>query len=120
MAEFGSNQKVVLTDEQIEELEHLGSTLSVDQCADYFGVAKQTFYNILERQPEAGRRYRLGKAKMVVDMGQSIIKQGREGNIQALMFYLKTQAGWRETNVTEHTGDVTLRTITRTIVDPKA
>jgi hypothetical protein len=27
-----------------------------------------------------------------------------DGNTSAAMFYLKTQAGWKETNVQEHTG----------------
>ena len=120
MAEFGSNEKVVLTDAQIDEIENVAAMLSVDQCADYFGVSKATWYAILERQPEAGKRYRQGKAKIVFGMGASIIEQGLAGNVPALMFYLKCQAGWKDQTSIEHTGDVTLRTITRTIVDPKA
>ena len=32
-------------------------------------------------------------------MANDLLQQTREGNTAAMMFYLKTQAGWRETDV---------------------
>ena len=119
MAAFGSNEKIVFNDEQIAQIEALGAYLSLEQVADYFGVSKPTFYAIMDRQPEVGLRYKEGKAKAIQNMAKSLIMSGLEGNTAAQCFYLKTQAGWKETAVTEHAGDVTLRAITRTIVDPK-
>jgi len=118
MAEFGSNELIVLNSEQIAQVEALAGYLSVDQVADYLQIGKATFYKIMERQPEVGERYRAAKANMVGDVAKSLIMQAREGSVPAATFYLKTQAGWKETNVTEHAGSVEINEIKRTIVDP--
>ena len=92
-----------LNDEQIAQVEALGAVLSVEQIADYFGVGKTTFYAIMERQPEVSERYKKGKAKAIGSVAQGLLQQARDGNTAAAMFYLKTQAGWRETQNIDHT-----------------
>ena len=92
-----------LTPEQIAQVEALGAVLSVEQIADYFGVGKTTFYAIMERQTEVSERYKKGKAKAIGSVAQGLLQQARDGNTTAAMFYLKTQAGWRETNQIDHT-----------------
>lgn len=109
MAAFGSNEKIVLTDDEIIKVEALGSYLSLEQVADYIGVSKATFYAIMERQPEVGIRYKAGKARAIENMAKSLIMTGLEGNVAAQTFYLKTQAGWKETQVQEHKGGVTIQ-----------
>src|SRR5690625_2647106 len=99
----GGRPPIVLTDEQIAQVEALGAVLSIEQIADYFGMSKTTFYAIMERQPEVSERYKRGKAKAIGTVSQGLIQQEREGNITAAIFYLKTQAGWRETQAIEHT-----------------
>ncbi len=94
----GGRPKKQLDDEQIAQVEALGAYLSIEQIADYFGLGKYTFYRIMDRQPEVSRRYKKGKAKAVGAVAQGLLKQAREGNITAAIFYLKTQAGWRETS----------------------
>lgn len=118
MAEFGSNEKIVLTDEQIVQVEALASTLSLEQVAGYFGMSKVTFYAIMERQPEVGLRYKKGKANAINMVAKGLIMQALEGNTAASCFYLKTQAGWKETNVTEHAGGLEIKEIRNVIVDP--
>lgn len=92
-----------LTPEQVAQVEALGAVLSVEQIADYFGVGKTTFYAIMERQPEVSERYKKGKAKAIGSVAQGLLQQARDGNTTAAMFYLKTQAGWRETQQIDHT-----------------
>ena len=99
----GGRPRVKLSDEQIAQVEALGSVLSIEQIADYFGIGKTTFYAIMERQPEVSERYKIGKAKAIGSVAQGLLKQAREGNTSAAMFYLKTQAGWRETHNIDHT-----------------
>lgn len=93
---IGRNDKVVLTSEQIAQVEALAAVLSLEQIADYFGVGKVTFYAIMSRQPEVAVRYHKGKAKAIEGVASSLLKQTREGNTSAIIFYLKTQAGWRD------------------------
>lgn len=99
----GGRPPKVLTTEQIVQVEALGAVLSLEQIADYFGIAKATFYSIMERQPEVSIRYKKGKSKAIGSVAQGLLQQAREGNTTAAMFYLKTRAGWRETQQIDHT-----------------
>ncbi len=99
----GGRPAIVLPDEQVAQVEALGAVLSIEQIADYFGISKTTFYAIMERQPEVSERYKKGKAKAIGSVAQGLLQQARDGNTTAAMFYLKTQAGWRETQQIDHT-----------------
>lgn len=83
--------------DQIAQVEALASVLSVEQIADYFGIGKTTFYELMQRQPEISERYKKGKTKAIGNVAQRLLQQAQEGNLTAIIFYLKTQAGWKET-----------------------
>jgi len=99
----GGRPPKTITSEQVSQIEALGSVLSIEQIADYFGISKTTFYAIMERQPEVNERYKKGKAKAIGSVAQGLLQQAKSGNTTAAMFYLKTQAGWRETQNIDHT-----------------
>lgn len=112
-----------LTDDQRAQVEALAAYLTQEQIADYFGMARNTFAAICEREPDVLERYKRGKAKAIGAVAQGLIQQARNGDKVAAMFYLKTQAGWRETDRLEHSGPdggAIPVEIKRTIVDPKA
>jgi len=87
-----------LNKDQIAEIETLAAVLSIEQIADYFCVGRTTFYEIMERQPEVSEQYKKGKSRAINDIGTSLITKARSGDTASQIFYLKTQAGWRETN----------------------
>lgn len=91
-----------LSEAQKAEVETLAAVLNVGQIADYFGVGRTTFFAILERDAEVAERYKRGKAKAIGAVAQSLITKARAGDTASMIFYLKTQAGWRETAVLEH------------------
>jgi len=93
-----------LTDDQKSQVEALAAYLSQEQIADYLGIAKATWYAILERDPEVSERYKRGKAKALTEVAQGLLQKAREGDTASTIFYLKTQAGWRETTKLEHSG----------------
>ena len=93
----GGRPPIVLTPEQVIELQALAAVLNKSQLADYFGVSHVTLLAIEERQPEVSLAYKAGKSRAIADMGNNLIGQARDGNTSAAIFYLKTQAGWRET-----------------------
>lgn len=87
---------------EIAQVEALSAFLTVEQMADYFGMSKTTFYELMERQPEVSERYKKGKAKAIEKVGQSLLQKALDGNTTAMIFYLKTQANWRESQHIEH------------------
>ena len=91
-----------LTDAQKAEVETLAAVLSTSQIADYFGIGRTTFFALLERDAEISERYKRGKARAIGTIAQCLITKARGGDTASMIFYLKTQAGWRETAVVEH------------------
>ena len=112
-----------LNDEQRAQVEALAAYLSQEQIADYFGIGKTTWFAMLQRDEDISERYKRGKAKAIAVVAQGLLQQARSGDKAAAMFYLKTQAGWRETNQIDHTssdGTMTPSSIERVIVKPDA
>src|SRR6056297_1430576 len=93
---------ITLRPEQVHEVETLAALLNQDQIADYFGIARNTFRAICAREPEVGERYKRGKAKAIAHVANGLLQKARAGDTTSAIFYLKTQAGWRETKVMEH------------------
>lgn len=99
---------IALTPEQVVEVETLAALLSQEQIADYFGIARATFRAICERDEEVLVRYKRGKAKAIAHVANGLLQKARSGCKTSSIFYLKTQAGWRETSEIAHvaeTGD---------------
>lgn len=99
----GGRPAIVLNDEQVTQVEALAAVLSAELIADYFGIARRTFYDIMERQPEVHARYKSGKAKAIDSVAKGLLQKARDGDTASAIFYLKTQAGWRETQQIDHT-----------------
>lgn len=91
---------VELTPEQLDMVEEKAAYLTTEQIADLFGIARATFYNIRQRQPEVSRRYEMGKARKIARFAEQLEKKGfgevDKGDTTALIFFLKTRARWSE------------------------
>lgn len=88
---------VTLTEAQRAEVETLAAVLNAEQIADFLGIGRTTFFSLLNRDEELSERYKRGKARAVGAVAQSLVTKARGGNVTAMIFYLKTQGGWRET-----------------------
>lgn len=102
---------VMLTPSQREEIETLGALLSQDQIADYLGISRSTFHAICDRDADVLERYKRGKAKAIAHVAKGLLQKARSGDTVSSIFYLKTQAGWRETDRLEHAGGLTINVI---------
>lgn len=100
-----------LDEKQIAQVEALAAYLTLEQISDYFGITRPTFDAICERQPDVFLHYKKGKSKAVASIASNLIKQAQDGNTTAAIFYLKTQAGWKETQVTENTSKIEVSTL---------
>ena len=98
----GGRPQKKLTDDEKAQVEALASVLSIEQIADYLGISKVTFYAIMERDSTVSERYKRGKAKAIGSVAQGLLKKARDGDTASAIFYLKTQAGWRETQHIDH------------------
>ncbi|MGQ4834762.1 MAG: hypothetical protein ACP6IS_12830 [Candidatus Asgardarchaeia archaeon] len=98
------NRKIEFTQKQINQVEALASVLTVEQISEYFGISYVTFGRLRKDNPEIDKAYKKGKAKAIYDVASGLLETAKKGNLTARMFYLKTQAGWREANRTELTG----------------
>ena len=92
----GGRPAVELTAEQVIELKALAAVLNKSQVADYFGISENTLRAIEKRQPEVSEAYKKGRVNQIAGMGGNLIKLAKAGNVAANIFYLKTQAGWKE------------------------
>jgi len=92
----GGRPIIEFTPEQTAQLEALSAVLTKRQIADYFNISETTLRAIEDRQPEVFDAYKKGRAKAFAGMGQNLMKMAQAGNVAANIFYLKTQAGWKE------------------------
>lgn len=100
-----------LTPAQKAEVETLAAVLNAEQIADYFGIGRTTFFAMIRRDPEIGERYKKGKARAIGAIAQTLIQKARSGDTASMIFYLKTQGGWRETVAVEQLAEPEPRTL---------
>lgn len=93
----GGRPRTELTEAQITELETLAAVLTQDQISDYMGIPSRTLRAIMARDDSVSAAYKKGRAKAIGRVAQSLLRSATEGNTTAQIFYLKTQAGWKET-----------------------
>ena len=91
-----------LTDEQVVELGALAAVLSQEQIADYFNISRKTFYEMIQRDTRVSTQYKRGRSQAIANIGGNLLSQAKAGNTAAAIFYLKTQAGWKETQVVQN------------------
>ena len=91
-----AKQRIKLTPEQRESVGKLAGLLTQEQLADFLGVSRSTFKNLLERDSELSSLYKKGRAKVLAGVAQNLVQKALDGNLTAAIFYLKTQASWHE------------------------
>ena len=95
-----------LTEEQITQVTALAAFLTIDQIADYFGLSDKTLRNRMAEDPAVSTAYKKGKQRAIADVAGNVLSKARQGDNACMFFYLKTQAGWRETRGIEHSGQI--------------
>lgn len=88
--------KITFTKEGLRQIRKLAPYLTQEQVADFFGMSERTFRRIRERDEAVERAYKEGKADVLHQVAENLVKRALEGNITASIFYLKTRGGWSE------------------------
>ena len=107
----GGRPPVVFNAEQTAQVRALSSVLTKGQIADYFGISETTLRAVEERQPEVSEAYKKGRSEAVLDIASNLMSQARDGNTTAAIFFLKTKAGWRETDAPQNQQPITLNLV---------
>lgn len=80
----------------------LGSTQ--ENIATLLGKSVDT----LTRNERTADALAAGKAETIAKVAGSLVRKALSGDTTSAIFYLKTQAGWKETSVNEHVGGMNL------------
>ena len=96
--------KKQITEDQLEHIERLASVLNTGQLAGFLGMCENTFRKLRAEDPRIDEAYKKGRSDAMAKVGVSLLKQALGGNTTAQIFYLKTQAGWRDKVEVEHSG----------------
>jgi hypothetical protein len=107
-------RRTELTADQMTQVEALAAYLTQEQIADFFGITRLTFQAMVARDENISMHYKKGKAKAIGAIAQGLISKARAGDTASAIFYLKTQAGWRETQVIESNNTTSIG-----FIDPK-
>lgn len=99
MANKGGRPPRVFSEDEIKQVGLLAARLTKGQIADKLGISENTFREIEKRQPEVSEAYKKGKAEQIDEVVGHLLEQCRKGNITGIIFFLKTQANWREEQI---------------------
>ena len=78
--------------------------LTQEQIAAALGISESTLHQRKRDSADFAAAIKRGKAKGIALVTNKLMESIKGGNMTGMIFFLKTQAGWKETNVQEHTG----------------
>jgi len=78
--------------------------LTHEQIAAALGISESTLTKRKKENTDFTDAIKRGKAKGIALVTNKLMESIKGGNMTGMIFFLKTQAGWKETNVQEHTG----------------
>jgi len=87
-----------LTDEQTAQVQKLAAVMTQEQIADFMGISDRTLRRRMREDENVLSAYARGRAQAIATVAASLLKQAQSGELRAMEFYLKTQAGWKETS----------------------
>ena len=85
--------------------------LTQEQIAAALGISESTLTKRKKENTDFTDAIKRGKAKGIALVTNKLMESIKGGNMTGMIFFLKTQAGWKETNVQEHTGSVKIGAI---------
>jgi predicted DNA-binding protein (UPF0251 family) len=86
--------KIEIDLQEVEQLAAQG--LTQEQIASSLGISQDTLYTRKRESIEFSEAIKKGKAQGIRYVSNLLFEQAKEGNMTAIIFYLKTRAGWSE------------------------
>jgi hypothetical protein len=110
-----------ITPETLECVEYLsGLGLTQTQIHDFFGIGNNAWYERKKDYPELEIAFARGKAQTIGRVSGKLMEKIESGDLGAIIFYLKTQARWRDGGMggSDEGGDKPISALTITVNDP--
>lgn len=86
--------KIEIDLKQVEALAANG--LTMQQIADSLGISRTTLQMRKAENEQFEQAIKRGKAKGIAIVTNKLMEQIKSGNTTAIIFFLKSQAGWKE------------------------
>lgn len=99
MSKKKTKPKIEIDLSMVESLATQG--LTNQQIADSLGISERTLQNRKKDNAEFAEAIKKGKAKGIAVVTNALMKKIKSGNVTAMIFFLKTQGGWKENNQLE-------------------
>ena len=107
MSKRGRRPALIINNEVLDKIEEFsGLGMTQKQIAAYFGITYVTLNNLKKKNYKLDQAFKKGKSAAIAIVCGQLRQQINLGNITAIIFYLKTQAGWSEKNTLELQSDV--------------
>jgi len=100
------------------------ATRQTVQLHTMVGTTQADIARVLDIDEKTLRKYYrdeldLAKAKANATIGGALFNKAKTGDTSAMIFWMKTQAGWREsTNIDHTTNGESINRVERVIIDP--
>jgi len=110
-----------LTAAELNTLENVATLgLTLEDCGHAVGCGTSAFYRYCKNFPEIKERFLRGRAKGTISVAAKLREHIEKGSLPAIIFYLKSRAGWHENNPrVEHVGNISINH-TATLIDKLA
>lgn len=80
--------------------------LSKTLAADIIGISPETLYAFESKNPSFSKKIKQATGSRILKYTNLLVDKIEKGNLSALLFWLKTKAGFNEKAILEHTGEV--------------
>lgn len=119
MATNGNTPTFLPTDENIKEVESLaGLGLTKYLIQNYFGHSQEIWLKAEVRTPALKKAFLKGQSQSIARVSGKLYDKILSGSLPAIIFYLKTRAGWSEKYNPEIDANVSEPIININVSDP--
>jgi len=98
---YANGSDTILDDMQIAQLEALANYLPMEQVAGYFDISVDDFLVLQKKDKRVSIAYKKGKVRGICKVAKLLWQQIEGGNLAAIIFFLKSRAGWSEKPIAE-------------------
>jgi len=92
-------EKIELDLQQVEDLAAQG--LTIEQISTCLGVSERVFYQRKSESAEVAEAVKRGRERGVAFAASQLQNMIAQGNLGAVIFYLKAKGGWSEKQIIE-------------------